>query len=160
SGTAVTGAGTILNSGTISAGRDAIHLSSGDVVNGASNATSAVIESTIGYGIYATAITATNLGTIVSGSNRAIDFLSSGTIVNGASGSTAALIQGVGQAIFSRQGSDATLVNFGTVQGSGTYGAGAFFVLENTVRVANYGTLIGYRYGAVALATAATVTNV
>ncbi len=163
-GKAVTGAGTVDNLGTILAngtGGIGVSLSSGNVTNGASNATNAVIHadsSAISVSAGANS-TINNFGTLISVTRRAV-VLPSGTLLNGASGSTAALIQGVGQAVFGgNPGSDATVVNFGTIQGSGGYGASVALLSQNTVHLANYGTLTGYRYGAVASASAISVTR-
>ncbi|MBV9859541.1 MAG: Hint domain-containing protein [Alphaproteobacteria bacterium] len=133
--------GTVTNTGTIEAAATppnagnlgaGVDLSAGgNVVNGPSNATTALIE-----GVYRGVVigngsgtgTLTNFGTIqttapVTGTNSAsvfgVDFGSGGKVINGASGSTAGLIRGGYNGIFSGSG-PATVTNFGTIAGTGT----------------------------------------
>jgi hypothetical protein len=155
------------NLGTIRGTVDGVALhAGGTITNGASNATNAVISAKYQYAIYSpsqAASTINNFGTLISPQNRVVR-LTAGALYNGSSGSTAALIEGYSQVIFAQQlgttATDATVVNFGTIRGTGGYGDPIELLHMGTVRIANYGTLTGYRYGDGIVANAISVTNV
>jgi hypothetical protein len=118
-----TGAGT-------PASADGIFLEGSDlVVNGASNATNAIISGTGGgfgidlikpFGSTLTAVgTVVNFGTIRGGSNPGIE-LAAGTVINGTVLDPLALITGIVD-----QGANALVNNFGTIDGNGQARSGA-----------------------------------
>jgi len=106
---------------------DGIFLEGSDViVNGASNATNAIISGTgIGFGVdiakpvgsaLASIGTVVNYGTIRGGSNPGIG-LAAGTVINGTVLDTLALVTGIKIA-----GGNALVNNFGTINGNGQIG--------------------------------------
>ncbi|MFZ3235433.1 MAG: hypothetical protein WA184_08705, partial [Stellaceae bacterium] len=119
------GAGTVTNFGTVegTGSHTTIFLKSGgDVSNGSSTSTTALIANTgsaggvyVGYG----AGTLTNFGTI-KGASSGVFFDDGGRVTNGQSGSTAGLIAGTTSSSVSIAGTAGTVANFGTLQSTGT----------------------------------------
>jgi hypothetical protein len=143
--------GTVLNAGTIFDGFDGVYVNgeggyiqntgaiigtgsaidgmflagSDLVVNGASNATNAIISGSGGFGIdmttpfggaIASIGTVVNYGTIRGGGNPGVG-LAAGTFINGTAIDTLALVTGIVD-----QGANALVNNFGTINGNGQLG--------------------------------------
>jgi hypothetical protein len=121
--------GYIQNTGAIigtGAALDGLFLEGSDfVVNGASNATGAMISGSGGFGIdlikpFGSALaaigTVVNYGTIRGGSNSGIG-LAAGTVINGTALDTLALVTGIVD-----PGANALISNFGTINGNGQTG--------------------------------------
>jgi fibronectin-binding autotransporter adhesin len=123
--------GTVVNFGKIEGAGDysyGVDLAQGGAItNGSTGATGALIAA---YGRYVTGIrvdgggTVRNFGTIIGATgstNGSYGIISTGggTIVNGASGSTAALITGSEEGVHLNDVSTTTVINYGTINGSG-----------------------------------------
>ena len=125
--------GTVLNYGTIAATNTAgfvrgiVLFAGGNVTNGASGSTAALIEGAL-YGVQTGLVkhlggTVVNFGTIAATGTSGIGvyLVAGGAVTNGAAGSTAALISGHQSAI-NISGGAGTVSNFGTVSAVKTGG--------------------------------------
>ena len=162
-GTLGTGVGTVVNFGTVLAiGTNSIAANlqgGGNVVNGASGSTAALIQGTaegvqLGFnaGTFGAVLgTVSNFGTILATGTGGVgvNLPGGGLITNGGSGSTAALIRGVNDGVqigFINGGTAAsgvgTVVNFGAILASSTaFNAGVN--LEAGGVVTNHGSISG-----------------
>ena len=160
-------AGSVVNYGTIHGAGDGVFLEDGGAVtNGASGATSAGITGSSGVNVATASGTVSNDGTISGVSGDGVFLGAGGNVVNGAGNPTAstALITGSSYGIDVR-GNGGTITNYGTLQGTISYGArlyggvlvngtagtnvalisgnGGVLGYQNTVNVTNYGTITG-----------------
>src|SRR5579862_3666447 len=157
-------AGTVSNLGLVAAiGTvgivDGIHMTSGMVVNGATDATSAAIGG-YRYGVViagTAASTVSNFGTIAGYGLDGIT-MSAGSVVNGATNATAALIYGGVNAIFI-SGSTGNVTNFGTLQGTGTRSSGIYLATGGTFANEKNALASGHTDGAAIGRNGGTVTN-
>src|SRR5579862_2320830 len=157
-------AGTVSNLGLVAAiGTvgivDGIHMTSGMVVNGATDATSAAIGG-YRYGVViagTAASTVSNFGTIAGYGLDGIT-MSAGSVVNGATNATAALIYGGVNAIFI-SGSTGNVTNFGTLQGTGTRSSGIYLATGGTFANEKNALVSGHTDGAAIGRNGGTVTN-
>ncbi len=138
--------GTVTNFGTIQStyGVGVRMDVGGSVTNGASGATSALISGVAdGVKIAGATGTVVNFGTIdpLATTSNGVYLTAGGTVTNGASGATGALITGYDGVRIS--GGPGTIVNFGTIESTGTgFGAQAVDLLAGGT-VTNYGTIRG-----------------
>jgi hypothetical protein len=158
------GAATVTNFGTIVGANEttaaAVHLASGGtVVNGASGASDAlVVGRRVGVEIEGPAETVVNFGTIGSTSTTpsrgapqpaGVLMVGSGFVQNGAKGSADALITAIGDGVYiggivgiHTRGAVGTVVNYGTIQSTGTGALGSNAVhLAAGGRVTNRGLI-------------------
>jgi hypothetical protein len=155
----VTNFGTIAATGT-SGGYGMTLGDGGNISNGASNSTAAVISGSR-YGINDYIGTVTNYGAILGGNGGLrITGLGPNAVTNGAANSTAAVISGQ-QGVYLLSG---TVTNFGLIAGlAGTGGLSSYFgvALEASGSVGNFGTIeaTGTPSKGVTLNNGGTVTN-
>ena len=137
-------------------------ISGGTIINGSASSTSAVI-----YGVYAGVYvrkgfaTVTNFGVISGAAAEGVVLGSGGNVANGTTTTTQSLISGLFDGIYAYGTRDATVTNFGTVQGQ--YSDGLLLAAGGTVTnggSSNTKALIeGYFAGVYVAARLASVAN-
>ncbi len=148
-GVALHAGGSVANFGTIedTSANAAVYLgAAGTVTNGSSIVTTALIDGAAGHGVLfnRAAGSVTNFGTITSG--FAIALNAGGSVVNGRSGSTAGLIDGVSVGV--QLNNLGSVANFGTIEGTGTFGNGVSLNGGGSVTNGQSGSTAGLIQGA------------
>ncbi len=138
-------AGTVVNFGSITSSADTgIWLHAGTITNGPSGATHALISGPFdGVFVAVGKGTVNNYGTVVGGnSNDGVCLYAGGFVANGRKGATTALISGYAWGV-EVQNSAGTVLNFGTVESTGTSGFTSGVFLKAGGTVTDAGTIRG-----------------
>jgi hypothetical protein len=142
------GPATVTNLGTIHHGEVGVSLSGGgQVVNGATNNTTALIAAYDGVLSGLASVTVANDGTISAG-HIGVGMGGTGVVINGATNATAALLTGEDGAVF--YGRAGTVINYGTILGtthsSVIFTDGVFMGYGSGGTVIDAGTIAGSLY--------------
>ncbi|HEV2337015.1 MAG TPA: hypothetical protein VGS13_16030, partial [Stellaceae bacterium] len=138
-------AGTVVNFGSITSSADTgVWLNTGTIVNGPSGATHALISGAFdGVFIAVGNGNVANYGTVVSGNGKdGVCLYAGGSVSNGQSGAAAALISGYAWGV-EIQHSAGTVINFATVESTGTAGTTSGVLLSAGGTVTDAGTIRG-----------------
>ena len=140
------GGGVVNTAGLIEGGRDGVYLAAGgDVSNGASGAGTALVTGVdFGVEIKGSSGTVSSFGTIEATGSLVdgVYLATGGRVSNGASGAGTALITAAGYGV-EINGSSGTVANFGSIEGTGSFGVGVYLVAGGSVTNGASGASIG-----------------